>query len=161
MPGRLVKLRKPLTAKQRRKAAEASARFRANNPDKWKAITKRSYRKHKIVRNENSRVYRKANRKDITMRMRPYLKSYCEIHRVKYNRARSRRAGLPEPTRDMPQLCECCGNPPGKKALALDHCHVTGKFRGWLCGLCNTGMGALGDNIPGLLRAVDYLTRNG
>lgn len=29
-----------------------------------------------------------------------------------YIEAARRRAGLPEPTRPMPELCECCGKPP-------------------------------------------------
>jgi hypothetical protein len=45
--------------------------------------------------------------------------------------------------------------------LHLDHCHVTGSFRGWLCGKCNTGLGMLGDNIAGLKAAIAYLERAG
>lgn len=67
------------------------------------------------------------------------------------------RHGLPEPTRSRPETCECCGRKPGKKGLALDHDHETGAFRGWLCMLCNTGIGKLGDNLLGLLQAVRYL----
>jgi hypothetical protein len=65
--------------------------------------------------------------------------------------------GLPLPTRATPALCECCGRPPGKRALNLDHCHRTGKFRGWLCDNCNTAIGKLGDDVFGLQRAIHYL----
>ncbi len=78
------------------------------------------------------------------------------VNRVQTER---RLRGLPEPTRAIPPLCECCGKPPGKLALALDHCHRTGAFRGWLCGKCNTGIGMLGDTQEGLLRAMAYLKR--
>ena len=71
-----------------------------------------------------------------------------------------RRLGYPEPTRPKPERCEACGDLPGKKALNLDHCHVTNAFRGWLCGNCNTGIGKLGDNEEGLLQALAYLRRN-
>ena len=72
--------------------------------------------------------------------------------------AQSRRAqGHPEPDRPRPEQCECCGRPPGKKALGLDHCHNTGVFRGWLCGNCNMGIGLLGDSTEGLQRAMGYL----
>lgn len=67
--------------------------------------------------------------------------------------------GLPEPTRDSPKLCECCGGPPDKRFLSLDHCHKTGKFRGWLCQRCNMGIGKLGDDESGLLKALEYLRR--
>ena len=40
----------------------------------------------------------------------------------------------------------------------LDHCHITGKVRGYLCLCCNTGMGKFYDNPELMLRAVDYIT---
>jgi hypothetical protein len=43
--------------------------------------------------------------------------------------------------------------------LCLDHNHETGKFRGWLCDNCNTGIGKLGDTVEGLERAIAYLKR--
>lgn len=45
--------------------------------------------------------------------------------------------------------------------MNLDHCHATGKFRGWLCRTCNLGIGQLNDNIEGLIRALAYLQKNG
>lgn len=71
-----------------------------------------------------------------------------------------RQKGFPVPTRNRPPVCECCGNPAPKKiALSLDHCHVSGIFRGWLCHKCNTGIGNLGDDVHGLKRAIAYLER--
>lgn len=61
-----------------------------------------------------------------------------------------------KPTRPEPTHCEICRRT-SKKALCLDHCHVTGLFRGWLCDLCNRGLGMLGDDLEGLKRAVTYL----
>lgn len=40
---------------------------------------------------------------------------------------------------------------------SVDHDHVTGKFRGWLCNNCNVGLGMLGDSIGTLRDAVSYL----
>tara|TARA_R110002020_G_scaffold474398_1_gene705582 strand:- start:51 stop:425 length:375 start_codon:yes stop_codon:yes gene_type:complete len=54
-----------------------------------------------------------------------------------------------------PKNCECCGEE--TERICLDHCHKTLKFRGWLCELCNRGIGQLGDNIEGLKRAIEYL----
>lgn len=42
--------------------------------------------------------------------------------------------------------------------LAIDHCHETGRFRGFLCTLCNTGLGALGDTLESLGKAMKYLS---
>lgn len=41
--------------------------------------------------------------------------------------------------------------------LVLDHCHDTGIWRGLICGLCNTGLGMLSDNLETVERAAAYL----
>tara|TARA_B100001113_G_C20975818_1_gene563865 strand:- start:134 stop:559 length:426 start_codon:yes stop_codon:yes gene_type:complete len=51
--------------------------------------------------------------------------------------------------------CDLCGRT--DFPLQFDHCHKTEKHRGWLCRPCNAGLGQLGDDIPGLERAIDYL----
>lgn len=56
-------------------------------------------------------------------------------------------------------LCAICGNPPGKKSLAVDHCHKTGQIRGLLCGGCNIGIGHLKDSIELLKKALAYLEK--
>ena len=58
--------------------------------------------------------------------------------------------------------CACCGTstPQGKGIFHVDHCHKTGNIRGLLCHLCNTGIGKLGDDLPGLLKAVKYLEKS-
>lgn len=62
--------------------------------------------------------------------------------------------------------CEVCGRdvviegPRGSANLAhIDHCHDTGRVRGVLCFKCNTGIGALGDTICSVLKAVEYLRK--
>tara|TARA_R110002012_G_scaffold268592_1_gene452559 strand:+ start:48 stop:566 length:519 start_codon:yes stop_codon:yes gene_type:complete len=42
---------------------------------------------------------------------------------------------------------------------AIDHDHVTKKFRGWLCSRCNTALGTLGDNITSLKKVLTYLKK--
>jgi hypothetical protein len=55
------------------------------------------------------------------------------------------------------QRCEICWAEPEKQALARDHDHETGQFRGYLCMHCNTGLGHFKDD-PELLRdAARYL----
>lgn len=44
-----------------------------------------------------------------------------------------------------------------KIALAVDHCHRTGKVRGLLCSACNKGIGLLKDDPKLLLRLAEYL----
>lgn len=44
-----------------------------------------------------------------------------------------------------------------KHALAVDHCHVTGKVRGILCPNCNTGVGKFKDDSSLLAKAYLYI----
>jgi hypothetical protein len=89
-------------------------------------------------------------------------RKYAAVYRAKNPseaRARSRRGmGMPEYTRAESAVCEICGSAPNsKRALCLDHDHVTGAFRGWLCAKCNALLGMARDN-PGILRAaISYL----
>ena len=53
-----------------------------------------------------------------------------------------------------PDRCDCCYK---DKKLQVDHIHGTFTFRGWLCRLCNTGIGAVGDTLEGMLQAAIYL----
>lgn len=59
--------------------------------------------------------------------------------------------------KDCNNSCEICGVSFTTAKLHVDHCHETGKFRGLLCSCCNTALGGLGDNIEGLMRAINYL----
>lgn len=91
-----------------------------------------------------------------------YVRIWQKANPDKFRKALRKYAGLPEPTREMPKFCECCGGSAnGSSAhtgtLHLDHCHTTGRFRGWLCSGCNTAIGTLGDNLEGLMKAVAYL----
>ena len=59
--------------------------------------------------------------------------------------------------------CPICGKTldelkqQGKTGFVLDHCHTSKEFRGWLCHLCNTGLGCFKDNVETLENAIIYL----
>lgn len=57
------------------------------------------------------------------------------------------------------KVCEICKKTSKEngKALAIDHCHTTGKIRGILCQKCNLGIGFLKDNIQFMKKAIKYL----
>jgi hypothetical protein len=55
-------------------------------------------------------------------------------------------------------LCAICNKLPSRSnCLVFDHCHVNNIFRGYCCNSCNRSIGVLGDNIDGLLKAINYL----
>lgn len=55
-------------------------------------------------------------------------------------------------------ICKICKQPLKEgKFTHIDHCHYTGKIRGLLCILCNTGLGKFKDDVNLLKSAIAYL----
>jgi Recombination endonuclease VII len=94
-------------------------------------------------------------RAKILARNKLYAKKNPEIERKRS----WRRHGVPFPTRPRPERCELCDQLPGKRGLHVDHCHLTGVFRGWLCSECNLGLGKFKDSSDLLVAAARYLRR--
>jgi len=80
------------------------------------------------------------------------LDTRCRSCIKKHTKIRSK---LHKVAPEKPTNCECCGKIPIK--WVLDHDHNDDSFRGWICDRCNTGIGKLGDNIDGLVKAINYL----
>ena len=59
-------------------------------------------------------------------------------------------------TRD--NQCDICSKK--VKSLHVDHCHATGKIRGYLCGSCNRALGLFQDSPSVLEKATNYLKSN-
>jgi Zn finger protein HypA/HybF involved in hydrogenase expression len=57
-------------------------------------------------------------------------------------------------TIEKPNKCPICLD--SEKSLELDHCHKTGKFRGWLCTTCNVASGRFKDSIEVIKRLLEY-----
>lgn len=59
--------------------------------------------------------------------------------------------------------CHICGitENENRKRLCMDHCHQSGKFRGWLCHKCNLLVGHAEDSIRRLQLAIAYLDKEG
>lgn len=66
-----------------------------------------------------------------------------------------------EAIKNKPDRCEICSvlESDLKRKLAFDHCHTTGKFRGWLCITCNTGLGYARDDTKILQNMINYLNK--
>jgi protein-arginine kinase activator protein McsA len=54
--------------------------------------------------------------------------------------------------------CDICSEQ--VKSLHVDHCHTTGKVRGYLCGSCNRALGLFKDSPKVLKQAYQYLQEN-
>lgn len=53
-------------------------------------------------------------------------------------------------------VCDICKQASSIK-LQIDHCHLTKKVRGLLCGSCNMALGLMKDDIIILSNAINYL----
>lgn len=91
------------------------------------------------------------NRAKISLRSREYKKTKPTTFFL--NRKREQESGRPRP-----DVCDICAKPNQiKKPIYWDHCHSTGKFRGWLCHRCNTILGKIDDDPEMLRKMAAYL----
>ncbi len=142
-------------------ATERVRRWRLANPEKYK--TQWTIQNKRETARKARRRYKKKPAVILEQREQNRIRMHSEPAKSTTRKSK----GLPEPTRPYPDACENCGGPPtGKKkkdgsppSFHNDHCHVTMRFRGWLCGKCNQGLGLLGDNRLGLAKADAYLLR--
>lgn len=131
-----------------------------------KSAQRAYYERNRELVKERSRAWHLANPEKV----KESQKKHADVHRKELNaksrlwqlenpdknRAIARKsAGLPEPTRPCPAACEACGDT-SKRALDLDHNHLTGTFRGWLCNRCNRALGFLKDSPDRCLALARY-----
>lgn len=109
--------------------------WRKNNPDKFNAIAKSWKERHPDKHKSNNR--------------NSTLKRNYGIDILIYN----------EMLLNQSNCCKICKTHQSKltKALAVDHCHLTGKVRGLLCSDCNTAIGLLKDDPKLTGAATEYL----
>ena len=111
---------------------------------------KKYYKTNKEQRSKYGKSHYIKHKKDIIARNKKYRKNNPDKIREQKRKAK----GFPAPTRPMPEFCETdCG----RKATCLDHDHITGKFRGWLCHPCNMAIGQLGDTAERINQVLLYL----
>lgn len=83
--------------------------------------------------------------------------SVCGSTKLQYYRSSPRPRCLnsfKKPKKAANGICEICGL---NTKLVYDHDHKTGKFRGWLCALCNSGIGFLKESKAILESSIKYL----
>ena len=138
------------------------------NPEKARALRKTWYEKNRAREQARSRnSYAKNKQKRLEQAKKRYYlnkeqfrrnnKAWIAKNRDKIRESVRKKKGMPSPIRSCPLVCECCGQQ-DKRALCLDHCHKTGKFRGWLCRKCNIGLGSFSDSKEILMLAIEYLS---
>jgi hypothetical protein len=113
--------------------------WRKANPDKVKAVARRSYLK--IMTNPESHSKRLAARRKLR----------TGLSAIEYERLKTEQAGR----------CAICfiSEKELHRSLCADHCHITGKPRGLLCDKCNVVLGYFNDKPEALRAAADYLDK--
>jgi hypothetical protein len=125
----------------------AKRAYEARNRDKVNAAA----RARRLRAPERSKQIRREWYRENRDRHRSYNLGRYGITAAEYDALLAAQAGA----------CACCGataNRNGKR-LFVDHDHETGAVRGVICHKCNAGIGALGDNVEGVRRALAYLER--
>jgi hypothetical protein len=128
---------------------EGCRRYRARHPERIRIMVRDNLRRRRAADPGYAAAARKkwktANPEKVKEQVRRY--------------SRKLRGQIEAPTHPCPAVCEACSQSPGKKPLAEDHDHQTGRFRGWLCHKCNLAFGLLGDDFSSIQEKLDYFRR--
>ena len=163
----------PKTAEARR---EYNQQYHAANRETLRARKRAYNRAHPEQVAKYGRKYYQANRERICERQRAYrathpekIKCATKTHGRGYSLKYSFGLSLQQYNAILISqggVCAICCKAETRKqrgkivALAVDHCHGTGKIRGLLCAQCNIAIGLLNDNVDMLHKAIKYLTRD-
>ena len=126
--------------------------WRKNNPKKYQAQRAKYADKYAESRRKWREKNRSEERQAALARRRASL-----AHRIA-KRYGVGIAAAHEIVAQQPLACEICGT---ETRLHFDHCHATGKHRGWLCPRCNHGLGHFRDDPDRLRAAIAYLKERG
>lgn len=108
-----------------------------NGLDSWCKSCKTVYRKDYFLRNQEKEVTRS--------RLKAWKNANIQLTMDEYLTACEK----------LQNHCEICGN--NTQTLHVDHNHLTGKVRGFLCGSCNRALGLLKESPIVVEKALIYL----
>lgn len=152
------------------RAAKQRAYYLANK-DHINAVSRAYYRAHREQILAQSRAYAKARREQLAGYHKKYHKENKEKHNDRTRRGLIRKnygISLEEYTAILAAqggvclICKVPIQPPNTRCktgarACLDHCHDTGRIRGFLCHKCNLGIGMFYDRPELVLAAYEYL----
>lgn len=117
--------------------------WRIENPDKLMELRKTECAHEKLRRKENPDRYKLRDQKtDLKRKYGLTVEQYDDM------------------VKSQNGVCAICKQPPGKKRLAVDHCHKTGKNRELLCSPCNTALHKMEQEIEWADAARNYLLKH-
>lgn len=131
--------------------------------------TKKQRRKWREANKEklriSNRIYREKNKEKIAKKQKAYRGNrFLQALRSSKEKATSRgyercRNSETELREIFNGKCHVCGASEEilNHKLCLDHCHITGQARGWLCHNCNRSLGLLHDSLELVLHLAEYL----
>lgn len=154
------------------KQAEASARWRAANPERAREVARNWYARNREQARAAARaryasltpeeIEHKRRRERAADKMRRARQPEKELLRAR-KKALHRKYGMTiEQFNAMAATqnhrCASCGDRAYR--LVVDHDHETGRVRSLLCDCCNRGLGSFRDDASRLESAIAYLRRH-
>lgn len=142
---------------------EATKVWRLKNPKartKESAIYRNKYPEKclarvKAYRERNLDKVRERDREN-ARRMRAVNPEKEKERIIRFNLKKDKKK-VEEAGRPKPNSCEICKE--SEFRIVFDHCHASGKFRGWICDRCNRVLGIVKDS-PSLLKSLSiYLEK--
>lgn len=168
-----LKVMSKLTIEEKKaKAAAKSRAYYAAHPDKVKAAQAKWRAANLTSQQAKDRLYKASNPSKVktyyttnTAKLKTYQAAYVVANPEKVKAGYlQRKYGITLEQYNILLVkqnsnCAICGINQANlsRALAVDHCHTTGKIRGLLCSNCNTGLGLFDDNVGNLTAAIQYL----
>jgi len=144
------------------KERATAKKWRAANKEKVRKYNQKAYAKlPKGYQAAQSRKWRAANPKKKAAESDRYRRANLEKFK-NFTRAWRRKQLVEPPPYESPTHCEACGTafePTPQRRHCLDHCHLTNRFRGWLCSNCNIALGLAGDTPEGVRKLLEYIVR--
>jgi Recombination endonuclease VII len=138
------------------KRRESQRRWAKANPEKVKANMRKWQVANKDKQAARNKEWKRKNPEKVKALHEKY-RSQNKGYYKRYMRAWCRKRLVEPPPYEPPAHCEACGRSLVKPNL--DHCHITNRFRGWLCNPCNAALGLAGDTPDGVRKLLEYIVR--